>query len=89
MFGKQLKPARVTFKNKKEWRIKEKWEKWIVNKTKICTSSVRRYIQMYEFVSMYPKLLNLKMSYTSLFNIKKEIEEMFTLDDAIASKWKG
>lgn len=89
MFGKQLKTVRVTFKNKKEeWRIKEKWEKWVVNKTKICTSSVRTYIQMYEFVSMYHKLMNLKMSYTSLFKMKDEITDMFTLCDAIASEWK-
>jgi len=67
---------------------KDKWEKGVVNKTKICTSSVRTYIQMYEFVSMYHKLMNLKMSYTSLFKMKDEITDMFTLCDAIASEWK-
>ena len=67
---------------------KDKWEKGVVNKTKICTSSVRTYIQMYEFVSMYHKLMNLKMSYTSLFKMKDEITDMFTLCDAIASQWK-
>ena len=89
IFGKQLKMARVTFKKKKqEWSITERWQKWIANKVGICNSSVRRYIQMYEFVSVYPRLLNLCMTYTSLFKMKREIEDAFTLCDAIASEWK-
>ena len=60
LFGKELKLARTEFKkNQKKWMIKEKWQKWIVTEIDISNSCVRRYIQMYDLVNNYPKLLQL------------------------------
>ena len=87
-FGKDVKRAKKLFKtNRKQWKITEKWEKWINVHAGISNSYVRRHIQMYVCVKKYSKLQNLSVTFTELCNMRKKIEEVFNRNSAMVDEW--
>jgi len=67
--------------------IEKSWSKWLVSCVDMSTSYANRCILMYKMVKKYPKLSQLKISFTEMFRMQKKIEEVFR-NNEIAKEWK-
>jgi hypothetical protein len=86
VWGKNLSEAKKIYNAKK---VKgEYWDTWITKTLKFSKTHVNRCILMHRFVEKYPKLRNLKITFTELFKLKKKIKEVFEKNEEIAKKWK-
>jgi hypothetical protein len=86
VWGKNLSEAKKIYNAKK---VKgEYWDIWITNTLKFSKPYVNRCILMHRFVEKYPKLRNLKITFTELFKLKKKINEIFEKNEETAKKWK-
>jgi hypothetical protein len=88
-FGRQLKIAHDIFKtNKKQWQIDISWEKYVAQNVGLNNSTIRRHVQMYQFVSRFEKLRHLKIKYNDLWKMHKKIDRVFSVDESIAKQWQ-
>ena len=88
-FGRYLIVAKDLFrKEKKNFKLKQSWEKWIVEKIQISPSYVRLHKEVATLCDSYQRLRYLAMTYTELCRLKHKIREVFSTNETIADYWR-
>jgi len=64
------------------------WSNWLETGTGITVISARQYTDMAKLVKKYPKLGNLRISFTSMRDMKAKIKTTFEENPQIAKYWK-
>ena len=87
-FGNNLKIAQERFHQwKKENKSDQTWEQWIKENTSFSASYARQIVEVAKLVSDYPKLKELKISYTELYKMKSKIREVLTRREDLREYW--
>ena len=87
--GKFLTFAKAKFDvEKRKKNLKQTWKTWLEENTKIKEACDRRHREIANLVLKYPKLENIKITYTELIDLKKKIMDVFTINMEIGSYWK-
>jgi hypothetical protein len=87
-YGNCLIAAYKIFEDKKEaGDIKGTWKKWLKNKVGIVDSYARKLRTISNQLNSYPKFNDLSISFTEIYNKRKEIKKMLEIPE-IANSWK-
>lgn len=84
--GKKLNRSKKIYAKLK--KKNENWSVWIDKSVNISISYANRCIMLHKLVKEYPKLSQLNISFTELFQMKKKISDVFKENSTIASEWK-
>ena len=78
-FGRLLNTKFPLLQNaKKEGKIQGNWDDWIRDKAGICTSFARKLRDSAFIINpvVYPQFLRLGLSFSEIYSLKKQIQEM-------------
>lgn len=89
-FGEYLRTAKTAFNELKmrDPNKRRSWCQWIEETAGISYSYVRRMIIITEMAKKYPKLRDLSITFTELFQLSNKIKAVFNENEDIAKLWQ-
>jgi hypothetical protein len=88
-FGEWLCVAQRRFMAvKRREKLHDTWNSWILAQVKISFKYAQKLMQMSKMVKNYPKILNLSVTFSELFGMRKKIQMIFSKSTDIGNEWQ-